>query len=226
MKKILAAACAVHLGMIATASHAATTGFDQLADWNLATSGVTVETFESLSLGAISSIGTDITSVSGSSVNGTAQTQVDQPPLPFTMFTDPLPSGTKFLSNGLSAAEGFSSGSMSFVFGTAVNAVGAVIADSAPLDDFMIEIFSGGSSLGSITVGPRNLGTNGAFVGITSDAAFDTAIFSGVNANDSWGLDDLSWGGLAGTTPAVPLPAGLPLLAAGLVGLGLLRRKA
>jgi hypothetical protein len=58
------------------------------------------------------------------------------------------------------------------------------------LADFTIEVFdSGGTSIGSITVGPRTLPDS--FVGVVSSVPFKSAEFRPNDPNDSWGVDDL-----------------------------------
>lgn len=64
------------------------------------------------------------------------------------------------------------------------------------------------------------LGNEQIFFGLLSDTPFTTIGFS-ATANDGFQIDNISYGG----APAVPLPAGLPLIATALAGLVLVRRR-
>jgi hypothetical protein len=136
--------------------------------------------------------------------------------LPFPMFVaGTLPSETNFLSidmGGVNAA----AGSITFDLASSPkNAIGAFIADGAPLGGFNIELFNGALSLGSISVGPRTLPD--AFVGVTSVASFTRAVFSAASTVDSWGLDNLEFSAAVTVTPE---PASLALVATGVLALG------
>ena len=113
--------------------------------------------------------------------------------LPFPMFTvGTLPTEPNFLSNDLNAPV-YATGSITFELVSPSYAIGAYVADASPLDNFAIEVFSGGSSVGMISVPPRTLPSS--FVGIVSTVAFDEATFYSVSPNDSWGLDNVELGG-------------------------------
>ena len=213
----IALAASLNTGHVA----AATTAYSNQATFAAATGGVTVETFEGFALGTATSIASlGVTSISGKDVNGTSVGQFvsSSAALPFPMFVPPLPSGTHYLSNQLNGPS-FATGSIDFSFGSAITAIGAFVADSSPLAGFSIEVFSGATSVGLITVGSRTLPDS--FVGITSTVAFDRARFFGVSTSDSWGLDNLQIGAAA----AVPEPGTYALMLAGLAVGGLLARR-
>ncbi len=93
------------------------------------------------------------------------------------------------------------------------------------VDGGIIEFYSeenlGGSLLGSV----NNIG-DGAFTGAVLDMEFRSArITCDFNNDFTCGVTDLQFGTLA-AAPAIPLPAGLPLLLSGFVAAGfVLRRK-
>ncbi|MEO0632652.1 MAG: VPLPA-CTERM sorting domain-containing protein [Pseudomonadota bacterium] len=88
-----------------------------------------------------------------------------------------------------------------------------------------VSIFGAGGLLDSYTFDAMDLGPGrpGTFVGFTSTQEITSLLFTGVNAWE--GLDNFSFGGSGGSVPPVPLPASLPLLAAGLFGFGALARR-
>ena len=136
-------------------------------------------------------VGYGVGLVDGSSINGeTAQYVYSSLELPFPMFTvGTLPSETNFLANNWDPPI-YCTGEIVFELGWLTGAIGAYIADGAPLDGFAIEVFDGDTSLGTITVPPRTLPAE-AFIGIYSDTWFDKARFYATNETDSWGLDNL-----------------------------------
>lgn len=214
-KCVLRAVVTLSLISATFTTSAAVIGYTNQATFATAAGGVTVETFEGLALGAISSLPSlNIGSMSG--LGG--QFIGSSAALPFPMFVPPLPSGTKFLSNNM-ASPTFATGSIDFFFNAPITAVGAFVADSAPLGGFSIEVFIGNASQGIITVGARTLPDS--FVGITSNIAFDHARFLAVSAGDSWGLDNLQ----VNSATRVPEPASLALISLGLLGLCFSRRK-
>lgn len=131
-----------------------------------------------------------VDAVSGVSSNGAcAQYAYSSENLPFSMFTaGTLPSETNFLANDWNSPF-YCTGEIVFELSAHVGAIGAYVADGAPLDDFAIEVFDGDTSLGSISVPPRTLPD--AFVGVVSDVWFDKVRFYAVSENDSWGLDNV-----------------------------------
>ncbi|MFH1277269.1 MAG: hypothetical protein ABIK65_02680 [Candidatus Eisenbacteria bacterium] len=119
--------------------------------------------------------------------------------LPFPMFTAGLlPTEPNFLSNDMSAGGGYATGSTTFDMAGPTTAIGAYVADSSPLGGFSIEVFSGGGSVGMITVPDRYLPDS--FVGIVSTVPFDQATFSAVSTVDSWGLDNVEHNCTDGTS--------------------------
>lgn len=210
-------ACALTLFFGATAS-ASVIGFSSHALWAAAAGSTTLETFDGLSTGAITSIpSVGVTSMSGINISGSSVGQfiTSQFALPFPMFTaGDLPSSPNFISNDMRRSGGFASGSLTFSFGSPLTAVGAFVADSAPLGGFSIELFDGSGSLGSISVGPRTLPDS--FVGIVSTTAFTSAKFAALSSADSWGLDNLE----VSAASSVPEPATHAIL---LGGLGMMR---
>ena len=84
---------------------------------------------------------------------------------------------------------------------------------------FEISFLSSGSTLDTVTFEPENEILD--FFGYTSDTAFDR-----VEIRETVGTNDNEmFGNFVTSTTPVPLPAGLPLLAAGLGAIALLRRR-
>jgi len=198
-------------------AQASLTGFDNHASFEAAAGPTTLNTFESFASGTPITTLPGITSVSGLDSGGTpvGVFVTSDTDLPFAMFTPgTLPSETNFLSNDLSSPT-FATGSITFTLASPATAIGAFVADGAPLGDFSIEVFNGTTSLGTITVGPRTLPDS--FVGVVSTEAFTSARFFSVNTSDSWGLDNLEF---SAATPAVPEPSSLAVFATlGVLGL-------
>ena len=172
------------------------TGYDDHGAWSAAAGCATSKIdFDTLASGT--QITTQLASQGIAAVTGNSQ-QVSGPTtqwvtasssLPFPMFqAGSLPSEPNFLSNDLSAPV-YATGDIRFELVSAVTAAGAFVADSSPLAGFAIEVFSGGTSLGTISVGPRTLPSS--FVGVISSVPFDSATFFALSTFDSWGLDDV-----------------------------------
>jgi PEP-CTERM motif len=204
----------------AMSAQAAVSGFSDRDLWAAAASPTALETFDSLATGAVTSLASvGVSSMSGVNYLGSAVGQfvTSEFALPFPMFVaGTLPSSENFLSNDMSPGGGYATGSLTFNFATPMTAVGAYVADGAPLGGFSIELFDGATSLGNISVGNRTLPDS--FVGIVSTLAFTSAKFYAVNTSDSWGLDNLE-------VAAVPEPRTLLLMGLGLALLGAYRLR-
>lgn len=204
----------------ALSSQAAISGYSDHGLWAAAASPTALETFDALSTGAVTSLASvGVTSMSGLNYLGASvgQTITNEFALPFPMFiAGTLPTSPNFISNDMSPSGGYATGSLTFTFGGPTTAVGAYVADGAPLGGFSIELFDGATSLGSISVGLRTLPDS--FVGIVSTLAFTSAKFSAETLGDSWGLDNLE-------VSAVPEPETYVLMLAGLAAVGTIARR-
>lgn len=127
-----------------------------------------------------------------------------------------LPSSPNFISNDMSASGWYATGSLTFNFSGPMTAIGAYVADGAPLGGFSNELFDGSGSLGSISVGARTLPDS--FIGIVSTLSFTSAKVYAESGGDSWGLDNLE-------VAAVPEPGTYALLLAGLGLIGAVARR-
>lgn len=80
-----------------------------------------------------------------------------------------------------------------------------------------------GSVLGSVV----NIGTGIEFLGLVSDSADIAGVALQLVGAESAGfaIDNLRFGKRGAVTPTIPVPAALPLLASGLLALGLYRRR-
>ena len=124
---------------------------------------------------------------------------------------DPVASidGSPFLYAGLRNGE-----TLSFVFDEPVN---SFAADFAGVDDNqtrgLLVSIEGEDGVS------HDISQLVSFLGLISDIEFDKVIIAGHNQADlGFGIDNLSFG----QTAVVPLPASLPMLLAGLAGLGVL----
>ena len=109
-------------------------------------------------------------------------------------------------------------GSATFTFATPVNAFGFYVSglqtDLVPTETLT---FSDGSSQ-TINIGPSTGGGDG-FVGFTDLSGVSSVTYNATN--DVVAIDDVRYGALS----AVPEPASFALFGAGLLGLGLARRR-
>lgn len=186
----------------------ALTAYTDHAAWAAAAGTTTLINFEQFASGTL--ITTQLDTYCIPLVTGTSEHEVPPGPtdqfvtssadLPFPMFTPgTLPSEPNFLSNDLTFPGGpAATGTITFHLAAPTTAIGAYVADGAPLGDFRIEVFDGNTSLGTITVGPRTLPNS--FAGVVSDAAFNRATFFAESDIDSWGLDNLEHN-CSGATP-------------------------
>lgn len=168
-------------------------GFESRTAWlGAAACAPTLVDFDSIPSGTLISsqlASSGIALVSGTSFAPTDPFVTASTALPFPMFTaGTLPSEPNFLSNNLSGPV-YATGALHFQLTAPTTAIGAFVADGSPLGGFEIEVFSGGSSLGFISVPPRTLPSS--FVGVVSSQPFDTAVFRASHFQDSWGLDSL-----------------------------------
>jgi hypothetical protein len=173
-------------------------GYADHAAWVAAAGPTTLVTFESFPNGTQITTQLDcVKLVSGFSPNPFPPGPVNvfvtaSTSLPFPMFVaGNLPSEPNFLSNDLSPQGGSATGATTFDMSWPTTAIGAYVADSAPLDGFRIEVFLSNVNLGSITVPARTLPNS--FVGLVSSSPFDKAVFSSLSTTDSWGLDNLEY---------------------------------
>lgn len=171
----------------------ALTAFTDRNAWAAAAGATTLIDFEGFASGTVLNgqlASKGIASWSGTSQFGAPQQIITaSSALPFPMFTaGTLPSEPNFVSNTLSGPI-FATGTITVKLVSPAKAIGAFVADGSPLGNFEIEVFSGGSSLGFISVSPRTLPDS--FVGVVSDAAFDSATFRAASGTDSWGLDNM-----------------------------------
>lgn len=208
------------LSSAAISSNAAVSGFSDHASWAAAASPTAMEDFDALPTGVVTSLASvGVTSMSGLNGLGSpvGQTITNEFALPFPMFTaGTLPSSPNFISNDMSPSGGYATGSLTFNFSGPMTAIGAYVADGAPLGGFSIEIFDGSGSLGSISVSARTLPDS--FIGIVSTMSFTSAKFYAESSGDSWGLDNLE-------VAAVPEPGTYALMLAGLGLIGAITRR-
>lgn len=107
------------------------------------------------------------------------------------------PSSPDFISNDMSASGWYATGSLIFNFSGPMTAIGAYVADGAPLGGFSIELFDGSGSLGNISVGARTLPDS--FIGIVRTLSFTSAKFYAESGGRLVGAGQLGGCGRAGT---------------------------
>jgi hypothetical protein len=132
-----------------------------------------------------------------------------------------------FLNNyQIDASPTSASGPLKFTFATPVTAFGADfdLSPSGLGAGLQIELFSAGTRIGGFPDAITELGWR--FFGFTSSDSFDAVhvrLRDGATSTERHRIDNIIFG--QATAPAVPLPAGLPLLLAGLGALVALRRR-
>ncbi len=228
-------ALAAAASLLATTATAATTGFvsnpsSNSSDWAaaVAAAGGTVVTgldFEAHPIGALQggfyagSLGVTIAgagavgSVVDSAGPGQGNTTLSQPG-----------EGTNTASNQLRLGSNPSSLTFTFdapVIGAGIETIDAFSSIGNPLQ-LEVEAFSGanggGSSLGVFSSVQQNFQNNNVyFMGLTSDTPFLSFVFRDLtnNGGDVFAVDDFVFATGTGGSAVVPLPATLPLLAAG-----------
>ena len=145
-------------------------------------------------------------SMTGSPSTDPDRNKIDIPPAEFGVFDV---DGTN-IANVLT----FNGDSLFLTFDTAITAFGL---DLAAFNDDILRT--------EVVVGPDTLtpaitvGNQVRFFGFTSDTAFTSVEFRGVD-NDGYGIDNVAFGSVA-----VPEPGVLAMLGVGLFGLGFLRRR-
>lgn len=120
----------------------------------------------------------------------------------------------------------FSSSALTLTFSETVTELGFDFGGNRP-SSVSVEFFRGTTSLGTqaLTFGGFADNTPWVFYGFTDAPGFDRVEFSAEqNRGWTWGLDNFIYGDGSNVTP-VPLPAGLPMLAAAVIGLMVMRRR-
>ncbi|WP_157268649.1 PEP-CTERM sorting domain-containing protein [Azohydromonas aeria] len=216
-----AAATAALLPLACAGAHAAATAYTSRAAFAADAGPLRVETFEGFATGAtpggLPALGiTRIEALTGIG-DATQATVGSSQSLPFPLFRAALPSGTQFLSNPLDESGRFATGALVFTLERRVRAVGAFIADDAPLGGFEIDAYKNGERVASVRLAPRTLPDS--FAGLRADWGFDAFVLRAAHPDDSWGLDDLQ------LAAPVPEPGGWAMLAAGLGAVSMAARR-
>jgi hypothetical protein len=108
-----------------------------------------------------------------------------------------LPSEPNFLSNALGPSSGYATGELVVDFASPRTSVAVFVADGNPIGSFVIEVYAGAQSLGAVQLLPRPLPNS--FAGLISDVPFTSARLGSADPLDSWGIDDLEFGGTVTT---------------------------
>ena len=202
------------LSLLAGTAQSAVFAYDTAADFATATAGMTLSTedFEDDTPGSYYGNGNSVDvggfTLSSDHPSPAPRNTIDAPPLQYAEFD----------INGSTVANIlYALGtSLTLTFDSPILAFGALFADLNN-EALRTEI-----DVAGVTLVPAIAGIGEVrFFGFVSDTAFSTITFRGVD-NEGYGMDEVVYGGSA---PAIPLPAGLPLLLTGLLGFGILRRR-
>ncbi len=212
MKKVLLASTAVAMAAAAVPASAATTVFTDRASFDLAAGATTLVDFNSFASEVdfrTTALDVGPFSLAGSGTNQVDRNFIDLQPPQFSVFDVDGTTFANLLTNNNST--------VTITFDSAIFAFGA---DFGALNDDIArtEIVAAGDTLApSITAGNQV-----RFFGFTSDTAFTTVTFTG-GPGDGFGVDNVSFGGLAGGIPE-PTTWAMLIFGFGAIG-GAMRKK-
>lgn len=213
MKRLSAAAIVVSAQLaLCTGASAALISYTSQSAFLAAAGSVSTEDFNSQTDGATFhttplDVGPFTLSMTGSPSTSSGRNQIDAPPPQFAAFDV---DGTT-VANVLTTR----GDSLLLTFDSAITSFGVSLAAFND-DRIRTEIVLGGS----VFQPAASAGSVVRFFGVTSDTAFTTVRFRGLD-NDGFGMDNVLYGARA----TVPEPGSLALLGAGLLGWHLTRRR-
>ncbi len=213
MNKLLIASTAIAMAATAVPVGAATTVFNDRASFDLAAGSTTLVDFNSFA-SEVSFQNTPL-DVGPFSIVGTGTEQFDRnfidiAPVQFSGFDV---DGTT-IANMVTATDGM----VTLTFDAAIFAFGA---DFAALNDNDVRTMI--SAAGDTLTPSVTAGNTVRFFGFTSDTAFSSITFTGNNLSDGFGMDNVSFGGLAGGIPE-PTTWAMLIFGFGAIG-GAMRKK-